>query len=188
MQVTSRTERLLTAPVLPTLLRLAAPNIVVVLVQTASTTFDAFFVSRLGAEALAGVSLVFPVWMLMVTMSAGGIGGGISSAIARALGAGRRADAHALAAHAVVIGLVMAALFTAGALAGGAALYRAMGGDGEALAAAIAYSNVVFGGAVAVWLVNVLASVARGSGQMVVPAVVIVAGELLHVALAPALI
>jgi putative MATE family efflux protein len=134
------------------------------------------------------VSLVFPVWMLMVTMSAGGIGGGISSAIARALGAGRRADAHALAAHAVVIGLVMAALFTAGTLGGGAALYRTMGGDDEALAAAVAYSNVVFGGAVAVWLVNVLASVARGSGQMLVPAVIIVAGELLHVALAPALI
>src|SRR5437870_12025109 len=125
MQVSPRTERLLSAPVLPTLLRLAAPNIVVVLVQTTSTTFDAFFVSRLGAEALAGVSLVLPAWMLMVTMSAGGVGGGIASAIARALGAGRRADANALIVHAVVIGLVMTALFSAGILWGGAALYRA---------------------------------------------------------------
>src|SRR5207244_8602244 len=102
-QVSPRTERLLSAPVLPTLLRLATPNIVVVLVQTTSTTFDAFFVSRLGAEALAGVSLVFPVWMLMVTMSAGGIGGGIASAIARALGGGQRTTAHALLANALPI-------------------------------------------------------------------------------------
>ena len=53
---------------------------------------------RLGAEALAGVSLVFPGWMLMVTMSAGGMGGGISSAVARALGGARRAHARASSA------------------------------------------------------------------------------------------
>jgi putative MATE family efflux protein len=184
----ARTRLLLDGPILPTLLRLAAPNVVVVLVQSFSSSFDAFFVGRLGPEALAGVSLVFPLWMLMVTMAAGGIGGGIASAIARALGADRRADARALVAHAVVIGLVMAALFTGGARWGGAALYEAMGGRGEALAAATAYSTIVFGGAVVVWLVNVLASVARGSGQMLLPAGIVVAGELLHVALAPALI
>src|SRR5262245_56581742 len=105
--LSSRTQRMLEAPVLPTLLRLAAPNVVMVLVQSASSAFDAFFVGRLGAEALAGVSLVFPLWMLMVTMSAGGIGGGIASAIARALGAGRRADANALVAHATAISLVL---------------------------------------------------------------------------------
>src|SRR5437879_2917616 len=90
----ARTRALLEAPILPTLLRLAAPNVVVVVVQAMSSAFDAFFVGRLGADALAGVSLVFPLWMLMVTMSAGGMGGGIASAIARALGAGRRAEAN----------------------------------------------------------------------------------------------
>src|SRR5262245_23810004 len=70
----ARTLLLLDGPILPTLLRLAAPNVVVVLVQALSSSVDALFVGQLGAEALAGVSLVFPVWMLMVTMSAGGIG------------------------------------------------------------------------------------------------------------------
>src|SRR5262249_25785684 len=186
--LTSRTRRLLDAPILPTLLRLAAPHVVMGVVQSPSSSFAAFFVGRLGAEALAGVSLVFPLWMLMITMSAGGIGGGIASAIARALGAGRRADANALVAHAVAISLALAALFTAGALGGGATLYRAMGGSDGTLAAALAYSNVVFGGAVVVWLVNALGSSLRGAGQMAFPAVVIVAGELLHLALAPALI
>src|SRR5436189_3175259 len=97
--VAAATQRLLDRPVLPTLLRLAAPNIVVVLVQAASSTVDTFFVARLGPEAIAGVALVLPAWMLMVTMSAGGIGGGIASAMARALGAGQRATAHALAWH-----------------------------------------------------------------------------------------
>jgi putative MATE family efflux protein len=186
--VPARTRLLLEAPILPTLLRLAAPNIVVVVVQSLSAALDAFFVGRLGADALAGVSLVFPAWMLMVTMSAGGIGGGIASAVARALGAGRRDDADALVAHAVAIGLGMSIVFTAGLLWGGPALYRAMGGTGDSLAAALAYSNVIFAGAVAVWLVNTLASVLRGSGEMRFPAVVVVAGEALHLALAPALI
>ncbi len=184
----ARTQLFLEAPILPTLLRLAAPNVVVVVVQAASSTFDAFFVGRLGAEALAGVSLVFPAWMLMVTMSAGGIGGGVASAVARALGAGRRADANGLAAHALLIALVMSTIFTAGMLWSGPAIYRAMGGTGDTLAATLAYSNVVFGGALAVWLVNTLGSIARGTGEMLVPATVVVAGELLHLALAPALI
>jgi putative MATE family efflux protein len=184
----ARTQLLLEAPILPTLLRLAAPNVVVVLVQVVSSTLDAFFVGRLGADALAGVSLAFPVWILMVTMSAGGIGVGVASAIARALGAGRRSDANALVSHALAIALAMSLVFTAGVLSGGPALYRAMGGTGDALAAALAYSNVVFGGAVLVWLVNTFASIARGAGDMLRPALIVVAGEVVHLALAPILI
>jgi len=182
------TQRLLKGPVLPTLLRLAAPNIAVVLVQSASSTIDAFFVARLGTDVLAGVALVLPAWMLMVTMSAGGIGGGIASAIARALGGGRRADANTLVQHALLIGVTLAAAFSLGLLTLGESLYRALGGEGQALAAALAYSTIIFSGALAVWLVNVLASVLRGSGEMQFPALVIVLGEVLHVMLAPSLI
>src|SRR5688572_23240748 len=97
------------------------------MLQAAVSTLDAVFVGWLGSEALAGVSLVFPLVMLMQTMSAGGMGGGVASAVARALGAGRRADAHALVAHAMLIALAMAACFTGGLVLGGPRLYRAMG-------------------------------------------------------------
>jgi putative MATE family efflux protein len=186
--VTGSTRRLLDGPILPTILRLAAPNIVVVLVQVGSSTVDTFFVSQLGADILAGVTLVFPAWMLMVTMSAGGIGGGIASAIARALGGGRRAFADDLAWHAVLLGVGLAALFSVIFLGGGPRLYASMGGADATLEAAIAYSTVIFSGALAVWLVNTFASVLRGSGEMVVPAIVVVGGELLHLGLAPCLI
>ena len=187
-QSPDRMQLLLEAPVLPTLLRLAAPNVVVVFVQAASSAFDAFFVGRLGTDALAGVSLVFPAWMLMVTMSAGGIGGGVASAVARALGGGRRDDAESLVAHALVIALVMATAFSVTLLLGGSTLFGAMGGTGNVRAVALAYSGVVFGGALAVWVVNTLASILRGAGEMRLPATVVVAGELLHIALAPTLI
>lgn len=184
----SRTRAMLTGAPLPTLLRLAAPNIVVMVLQALMTTVDAWYVARLGADALAGITLVYPVVMLMVTMAAGGMGGGVASAIARALGAGRQTDADALVAHALAIALAMSALFTAGVLLGGPALYAALGGSGAALDAAVAYSTIVFLGAVTYWVLNTLASILRGTGQMVVPAVVLVAGESLHLGLAPALI
>jgi putative MATE family efflux protein len=151
-------------------------------------TLDAVFVGWLGAEALAGVSLVYPLLMLMQTMSAGGMGGGIAAAVARALGGGRRADADRLAAHGVLIALGMAALFTGVLLGAGPALYRAMGGRGAALEAALAYSRVLFGGALAFWLFNSLASVIRGSGRMLLPAGVMAGASVAYLILSPALI
>ena len=184
----ARTRLLLEAPIAPTLLRLAAPNVLVMLVQSSVGLIETYFVGKLGTAALAGVALVFPVVMLMQMMSAGAMGGGIASAIARALGAGRRADADALALHALLIALLLGACFTAAVIGGGPWLYRAMGGDGAALDAALTYSNVVFAGALLLWLMNTLASILRGTGNMLLPAAVICVGALVLVPLSPALI
>src|SRR4029450_13785242 len=154
-----RTRLLLEGPVAMTLLRLAAPNVLVMVLQAAVSTLDAVFVGWLGSDALAGVSLVFPLVMLMQTMSAGGMGGGVASAVARALGGGRRADADALVVHAIVIALAMAASFTLLLELGGPALYRAMGGHGAVLDSAVVYSRVLFGGALAYWLFTTFWSV-----------------------------
>jgi MATE family, multidrug efflux pump len=184
----STRTRLLLGPVAPTLLRLAAPNVLVMVLQAAVSTLDAVFVGWLGSDALAGVSLVFPLVMLMQTMSAGGMGGGVASAVARALGGGRRADADALVVHAIVIALAMAACFTLLLELGGPALYRAMGGQDAVLDSAIVYSRVLFGGALAYWLFNTLGSVIRGTGNMALPASVMVASGVLYLVLSPALI
>ncbi len=184
----ARTKRLLEAPVAPTLLRLAAPNILVMVLQAVVATMDAVFVGWLGSDALAGVSIVYPLLMLMQTMSAGGMGGGVASAVARALGGGRGAEAQALAAHAVLIALVMGACFTAALLLGGPMLYRAMGGTGASLDAALVYSRVIFGGAVIYWLLNTLASIVRGTGTMALPAAVTTGSAVVYLALAPALV
>src|SRR5579883_3309898 len=125
-----RTRTLIEGPIASTLMRLAAPNIVVMLAQTSVGLVETYFVGKLGTAALAGVALVFPLVMLMQMMSAGAMGGGISSAIARALGGGRRADADALALHAVIIAVIFGASVTIALVAGGGALYAAMGGSG----------------------------------------------------------
>jgi putative MATE family efflux protein len=183
-----RTRRILAAPIAPTLLRLAAPNVAVLVLMTGVNVLEAYFVAWLGADALAGVALVFPLVMLMQTMSAGGMGGGVASAIARALGAGRRHDADRLVLHAVTIALVMGALFTTAALSVGPALYRLMGGTGGALEAARQYSGAVFAGAVFFWTFNTLSAVVRGTGNMAVPALTVVVSSTLLAVLSPSLI
>lgn len=184
----ARTRLLLEAPVVPTLLRLAWPNVLVMVVQASTGLIETFWVSRLGTDALAGMALVFPGVMLMQMMSGGAIGGGIASAIARALGAGRRDDADAVVLHALVVNIVLGLLFTALLLLFGPALYRALGGQGASLQAALAYSDVVFGAMALLWVMNAFASVIRGTGNMIVPALVTVAGVVVLVPLSPCLI
>jgi MATE family, multidrug efflux pump len=183
-----RTRVLLEASIVPTLLRLAAPNVLVMFVQASVGLVETYFVARLGTDALAGVALVFPVLMLMQMMSAGAMGGGISSAIARALGAGRRTDADALALHALAIAVAFGSVFMLAVLGGGGWLYGVMGGRGVSLAAALTYSNVVFAGAILIWIFNSLANVIRGTGNMLVPAVVTSTGAAALIPLSPCLI
>ncbi|HXZ02954.1 MAG TPA: MATE family efflux transporter [Stellaceae bacterium] len=183
-----RRRRLLHGAIVPTLLALAAPTMVVLVVQTLVGVAETYFVSFLGTDALAGVALVFPVLMLMQMMSNGGIGGGVASAVARALGAGRQADADALVLHALVIAAAFGLVFSAAEFLGGRALYRALGGEGRVLAAALAYADVVFSGAVLVWIVSLLAAALRGAGNVMVPAIVTLAGAVVLVPLSPALI
>ena len=184
----ARTRVLLEGPIVSTLLRLATPNVLVMFVQASVGLIETYFVGKLGTDALAGVALVFPVLMLMQMMSAGAMGGGISSAIARALGAGRRRDANALAAHALAIAVGFGLLFMLAVLGSGRWLYSAMGGSGASLTAALTYSTVVFSGAILIWVFNSLASVIRGTGNMAVPAVVTSVGAAALIPLSPCLI
>lgn len=183
-----RTRLLLTGPIVATLLRLAWPNVLVMLAQASTGLIETWWVSRLGTDALAGMALVFPGFMMMQMLSGGAMGGGISSAIARTLGAGRRDDADALVLHAVIINLVLGVLCSVLVLAFGPTLYTWLGGRDGSLRAALQYSNVVFAGTWLVWLMNALASVIRGSGNMFVPSLAICLSVLLLIPLSPCLI
>src|SRR5688572_32867871 len=149
---------------------------------------DTYFVGRLGTAPLAGLALVFPLIMLLQMTSAGAMGGGVSSAIARALGAGDQAGARRLVVHALVIAGGMGFAFTALVLMLGPSLYRLLGGEGESLRNALTYSNIIFGGAITVWVANTLSSVLRGSGNMLVPAVTLIGAASVHVPLAATLV
>ena len=179
---------LLSAPILPTLLKLALPTMTVLVAQTAVNIAEAYYVGFLGTDALAGAALVFPLFMLMTMMSNGGLGSGVASSVARAVGAGRQQDANAVLFHAIVLAVLVGALFTLAAELAGPLLYRALGGRGGALDAALRYSNFLFAGAIPVWVVNLQAAALRGAGNVKVPALVTLVGAIVMIPLSPLLI
>lgn len=178
---------LLTAPVAPTLARLAAPNLLGMLATTAVSIAETAYIGRLGAEPLAAAALVLPLIMLMGMMSAGAMGGGVSSAVSRALGAGAQDRAEALARHGAVIGLGLGLFFSIVLALFGRGVFSLLGGRGEALRQAVIYSNIVFAFAAAIWLSNMLASILRGSGNMIGPSSAMLAGAALQITLGGAL-
>lgn len=175
---------LLTAPVLPTLLRLTGPNMVAMVGAAVAAIAETLYVGRIGVSALAGMALVFPIMMLQQMLSGGAMGSGVAATVSRALGAGQTARAEDLAVHALGVAVVGGVLTSALMLGGGAALFALLGGRGEALAQAVAYAQVAFCGSVAVWLLNTLAAVLRATGNMVVPSATLLAAAVLQVLLA----
>src|ERR1700741_1168404 len=144
---------LLTAPILPTLLRLAVPNMIAMVGSTLVAIAETSYIGRLGTIPLAAIALVFPFAMLTQMMSAGAMGGGVSSAISRALGAGNRDRAATLALHGAIIGVCAGLFFTVIVLGFGRDFYALLGGRGGVLEQSLHYSQVLFSGAIAIWLV-----------------------------------
>src|SRR5262245_39508765 len=178
---------LLSAPILPTLLRLTLPNLAAMLVTALVAICETAYVGILGTTELAAIALVFPMVMLMQMLSAGAMGGGVSSAISRALGAGEEARAEALARHAVAIGAIAGLCFSGLFLVFGSWVLSALGGSGPVLSEALAYANIALAGAVLTWLLNTFASILRGTGNMRVPSLALLASSSLQVVLGGAL-
>lgn len=186
--VSPRLRSMLEDPIVPTLLRMSGPNVVMMLALASTSLIEMWFLAKLGTDVLAGVAVVVPVLMLMQNMSQGAVGGGISSAIARALGAGDTALADSLARHAVVLSAVIGLVFTVLLLSVSTPLLRFLGAEGASLAAAKEYGHIVFAGLVLTWVMSALASVIRGTGNMLMPSAVICGGAVLLIPICAGLI
>ena len=174
---------LLDRPILRTLLSLAWPNVIALSASTCVVIAETSYIGRLGVESLAAMALVFPCVILTMTMSGGAMGGGVASAIARALGAGDVERASTLASHALLIGICFGLTFMLGMLIFGPQLLELLGGRGNVLAQAIAYTQIFFGGAVAPWLMNTMAGVLRGTGNMKLPSLMMLSSAVCQIIL-----
>jgi putative MATE family efflux protein len=164
---------LLDGPILRTLVRLATPNILSMGASICIVIAETSYVGRLGTAPLAAIALMFPIITLMLTMSGGAMGGGVASAISRALGADDVARASALAIHALTIGLCAGLAFSVLLIVFGKSILMAMGGRGQVLTEAMAFSQLFFYGVVLIWLMNTLVSITRATGNMKLPSAIV---------------
>jgi putative MATE family efflux protein len=178
---------MLAGPLAWQLARLALPNLMPFAAILVLVSIDAAVVGRLGRDALAALSLVFPLLMLSQSMAAGGVGSAVASTIARALSAGDLRHARSLALHGLLIALGISAVSAVLMASCGRLLFLAMGARDDVLDSATAYGMLAFLGAAAPWSLNVAASISRGTGNMRGPAVAMGVSAALYIVLCPAM-
>lgn len=184
----ARTNELISAPPLPLLLSMATPNSIAFFIQAGVSLAEVWFISQLGTLSLAAIALVFPLLMLTQTMSGGAMGGAVASAIARALGAGDKARAERLIWHALVLAVTGAITFLVVFLLFGESFLVFLGGGGDILEQAMAYTVILFSGGLFIWLLMVVSAVFRGMGNMKLPAMMMVVNAFVQVPLSGVLV
>ena len=179
----NRTQEFLSKPIVPLLIRMSAPNTVAFFIQSLVVLTEVWFISKLGTNSLAAVALAFPLLMITQTMSGGALGGAITSAIARSMGANDIDRVEKLIWHSVVISLGGALIFLILFLFFGNQLLFLLGGRGEILQESYAYCSVLFFGGALLWLSGSLSAVLRGMGNMRFPATLMVIASSFQVVL-----
>ena len=154
------------APLFPTLMRLAVPGVIGSLLHMLLIVLEIFLLNRAGITALAAIATVFPLIMLAHMLSAGAIGGAISGAVARALGANDLIKAQAILRSAIFIALFGGAVMAVFVTIFGSTFFYWVGARDDVLIAANEYAQIIFFGVPLLWLFNMLCSVLRGAGAM----------------------
>ncbi|MBN2251755.1 MAG: MATE family efflux transporter [Candidatus Altiarchaeota archaeon] len=170
--------------ILKTILATSLPMMIAFGLQSAFNIVDTFFVGRISSEAIAAVSISFPVVFLMISLGTG-IGLGTTSVIARLIGARRYADADNAAEHALLAAVVLSAGMTVAGILAMPALFDMIGAEGSLRAMAFNYINIllVFAGFVIVPMTG--NGILRAEGDMITPMKVIGASAILNAILDP---
>ena len=175
---------LLNEPIPSLIRKLAVPTSVGFFFNTMFNVVDTFYGGRVSTEALAALSLSFPIFFIIIAVGAG-ISTGATALISHALGAGNGREARHLACQTISFGLLHGALLTMAGLLLAPRLFLLLGATGEVLALALQYMNVIFTGSI-FFLVNyVLNSMLQATGDSRSFRNYLVAGFFLNLALDP---
>lgn len=165
------------------IIKLSVPMIVAMSVQTIYQLVDTYWVSGLGADALAAMGFVFPFFFISMALSNGlGIGGG--AAISRRIGARDKTGADNVAVHTIVMMLLLVLIFTIPFYAFAPQIFSLVGA-GRTTNLAVAYARVIFLGSFVVFFTNVANAILRAEGDSKRAMQAMVLGAALNIVLDP---
>lgn len=165
------------------IIKLAVPMIVAMSVQTLYQLVDTFWVSGLGADALAAMGFVFPFYFISMALSNGlGIGGG--AAISRKIGARDKAGADNVAVHTIIMMLLLVLIFTIPFYVFAPQIFSLVGA-GKTTDLAVEYARVIFLGSIVIFFTNVANSILRAEGDSKRAMHAMVLGAVLNIVLDP---
>ncbi len=179
-----RQKLFLEGPIGTALLRLAIPIILGNVLQTGYQLTDAFWVGRLGAAAVAAVSVSFPVMFLVIALGAGfGIAGATLSA--QYMGAGRQDMVNHVAAQTMLmVAVTSSALGAAGYLLA-PYLLELLGVAPDVYAGALGFMRVSFFGIIFIFLYAMFQALMRGVGETRTPLLIVLGTVILNFLLDP---
>jgi putative MATE family efflux protein len=162
-------------------IQLSWPAVIAMVLYGLNTVFDAIFVGRfVGATALAGISMAYPLTMIVIGLGTL-IGVGAGSALSIALGANDTATQKRLLGNLNYISLVFGIIYTVAAVFFAEPLVRMMGGQGEVLILGTAYFRTASIGAF-FWIHGLAGNmVVRAEGKMKTAAVMMAIGLIVNI-------
>ncbi len=166
------------------MLRFSLPAIISMTVASSYQLVDAIFVGRLGATALAAMSVTYPMMMSIVAI-ASGTAAGVTSLISRSLGAGDHENADRTASIAISLSFILSAIIALVCLPFLDPLLRSLGARDAVLPLARSYVDVQIVFNVFAYLSMMLANVIRADGNPIFSSGVSIGSALLNVALDP---
>jgi len=177
-------NKLLTGPVAIVLMRLALPIMAGMFLQTAFNLVDTWFVSRLGQDAIAAVSMNIPLFFIVLAMG-NAVAVGTSSLVAQAMGAGDRSRAARIAGQAVTLAVVLGVASGIVGVILTRPLMMLMGAEGVALEYAVDYTRIILAGNPIFFLYAALDGVLRGEGDMKTSMVILAIATVINIFLDP---
>lgn len=155
----------LTSDPIPKLIRqIAVPSSIGFFFHTMFNVVDTWYAGRISTEALAALSLSFPIYFMVVAVGSG-LSSGTTALIATSLGAGRRDAAEIQAAQGLVLGLIVSVVLTGLGLFLSPWLFTLLGASGRYLEISVHYMNTIFSGAVFFIMLNMLNSILNAVGD-----------------------
>ncbi|HEX6939655.1 MAG TPA: MATE family efflux transporter [Longimicrobiales bacterium] len=174
-------------PVGRAIVSLAVPMILEMAMESVFAVVDIFFVSRLGAAAVATVGLTESL-LTVVYIVAAGLSIGATALVARRTGAGEAERAAEAAGQAIALGAGLSAALGAAGVAFAPALLRAMGADADVLRLGTGYATVMLGGSGTVVLLFLINAAFRGAGDAAIAMRILWIANGLNIVLDPLLI
>lgn len=177
-------QKLLEGPIINSLLTLAIPIVLTNILQAGYQIIDAFWVGRLGGEAVAAVSVTFPVVFLSISLGAGlAIAG--STLIAQYVGAKNYEQVNHIAAQTILMIVLVSVLLGFLGYIAAPVLLRLMNVAPEVYEGALGFMRVSFVGLVFNFIFFMFQSIMRGVGETKLPVFIVLGTVILNFILDP---
>jgi len=170
-----------------TLIKLSAPIIVAMLLHSAFNIIDAIFLGRFSSDALAAITITFPIIFFIIAIGSG-VRIGATSFIARLIGAKKIDEARQAASHSILIALVLTIVSVIIGFSFIEDIFILMGASPNIITLATEYMNIIFYGIVVIYLSFILNGILHSEGNMRTPMKGMVLAVIINIILDPILI